>query len=109
MTNNNKFNKIQINATVEKNASGNVFRKSLMINIRSNKVEEAANLYRQLKEKLNGDNNNVPTCKCGNLMVLRQGTKGQFYGCSTFPQCRNTKKLHEGEEPEVELEAEPHS
>ncbi|WEK56346.1 MAG: topoisomerase DNA-binding C4 zinc finger domain-containing protein [Candidatus Cohnella colombiensis] len=30
------------------------------------------------------------TCsRCGNLMVLRKGPKGEFWGCSTFPKCRN--------------------
>lgn len=27
--------------------------------------------------------------KCGNKMVLRKSSKGEFYGCSTFPKCRN--------------------
>ena len=107
MPNNNEFNKVQINERVEKDVNGNVLRKSLMINIRSNEVSEAANLYRQLKEKLNGENNNAPACECGSQMLLRQGPKSKFYGCSTYPQCRNTKKLHKGEEPEVEREVEP--
>jgi restriction system protein len=30
------------------------------------------------------------TCnRCGNNMVLRKGPKGTFYGCSSFPKCRN--------------------
>lgn len=27
--------------------------------------------------------------RCGNHMVLRKGSKGAFYGCSSFPKCRN--------------------
>lgn len=27
--------------------------------------------------------------RCGSKMVLRKSSKGQFYGCSTFPKCRN--------------------
>lgn len=27
--------------------------------------------------------------RCGNQMVLRKGSKGVFYGCSSFPKCRN--------------------
>lgn len=27
---------------------------------------------------------------CGSPMVLRKGYKGVFYGCSSFPNCRNT-------------------
>jgi len=28
--------------------------------------------------------------RCGSRMVLRRGPKGEFYGCSSFPKCRNT-------------------
>lgn len=31
--------------------------------------------------------------KCGSQMVLRKGTKGEFYGCSSYPKCRNTKAV----------------
>ncbi|WP_018130129.1 restriction endonuclease [Effusibacillus pohliae] len=29
--------------------------------------------------------------QCGNTMVLRKGPKGEFYGCSGYPKCRNIK------------------
>ncbi|WP_376768693.1 topoisomerase DNA-binding C4 zinc finger domain-containing protein [Paenibacillus foliorum] len=30
------------------------------------------------------------TCsRCGSKMVLRKSAKGEFYGCSSFPKCRN--------------------
>jgi hypothetical protein len=29
--------------------------------------------------------------RCGSGMVLRNGTRGQFYGCSRFPRCRGTR------------------
>ncbi len=39
-----------------------------------------------------------PKCpKCGSDMVLRQGYKGKFYGCSKFPNCRGTVNI-EGEQ-----------
>lgn len=31
--------------------------------------------------------------RCGSNMVLRKGKRGEFYGCSNFPKCRNTKKV----------------
>jgi restriction system protein len=31
--------------------------------------------------------------RCGREMVLRKGPKGQFYGCSGFPRCRNIKAV----------------
>lgn len=30
-------------------------------------------------------------CSCGGDLVLRQGPKGAFYGCSNYPRCRKTK------------------
>ena len=31
------------------------------------------------------------TCsQCGKPMVLRRGTKGEFYGCAGYPDCKNT-------------------
>ncbi|OMC76551.1 hypothetical protein BK125_18685 [Paenibacillus odorifer] len=34
------------------------------------------------------------TCpKCGNKLVIRNGPKGQFYGCSSFPKCRHVKSI----------------
>lgn len=34
------------------------------------------------------------TCpKCGSKLVLRNGPKGQFYGCSSFPKCRHIKSI----------------
>ncbi len=31
--------------------------------------------------------------KCGNALVLRKSFYGQFFGCSTYPQCRHTESL----------------
>ncbi|PIU10434.1 type I DNA topoisomerase [Candidatus Kuenenbacteria bacterium CG08_land_8_20_14_0_20_37_23] len=31
--------------------------------------------------------------KCGASMLIRQGRFGQFYACSAFPKCKNTKAL----------------
>lgn len=37
----------------------------------------------------------IKTCeRCGSQMVLRKSATGQFYGCSTFPKCRNTKTFN---------------
>ncbi|MEK3866366.1 restriction endonuclease [Paenibacillus sp. FSL H7-0716] len=32
--------------------------------------------------------------KCGSKLVLRNGPKGQFYGCSSFPKCRKIKSIN---------------
>lgn len=31
--------------------------------------------------------------KCGNPMVVRKGKNGDFFGCSTYPSCNNTKPI----------------
>ncbi len=37
------------------------------------------------------------TCpRCGSMLVLRNSTRGQFYGCSGFPKCRYIKKSQVG-------------
>lgn len=35
----------------------------------------------------------IPLCVCGHHMAKRMGGGGAFWGCSTFPVCRNTKKI----------------
>lgn len=30
------------------------------------------------------------TCPCGGFYVLREGKFGEFYGCTGFPNCKNT-------------------
>lgn len=32
--------------------------------------------------------------QCGARMVLRNGRRGKFYGCSKFPYCRGTRQCH---------------
>ena len=34
-----------------------------------------------------------PICDCGGIMIQRDGKFGKFWGCSSFPKCRTTKKL----------------
>lgn len=37
-----------------------------------------------------------PTCpKCEADMVLRNSQRGQFWGCSTYPDCRGTRQKHD--------------
>jgi restriction system protein len=30
---------------------------------------------------------------CGNLLVKREGSNGNFYGCSNYPKCKFTKSI----------------
>ena len=34
----------------------------------------------------------IPTCGCGGYWVKRSGKYGEFFGCSSYPTCRNTRK-----------------
>jgi restriction system protein len=37
----------------------------------------------------------APTCqRCGRSMVLRESARGQFWGCSGFPKCRNIVQIN---------------
>ncbi len=46
-------------------------------------------------------------CECGEgYFQLRGGSKGEFYGCSVYPGCKETRKAEDGKpvkkKPEVE-------
>ena len=49
--------------------------------------EEHVNNIREMKAQL--ANNICP--RCGAELKLRNGSNGQFYGCSNYPKCRFTK------------------
>ena len=52
----------------------------------------------ELSIAINQLKRNAPLCrKCGNRMVLRKGEDTYFWGCSTFPQCWNTRQLKQSE------------
>lgn len=39
---------------------------------------------------------NSPSCPiCGKVMVRREGKKGDFWGCSQYPNCRGVKNIDE--------------
>jgi DNA topoisomerase I len=45
----------------------------------------------------------APKCpKCGSEMVLRKSYRGEFYGCSKFPNCRGTVNVEGGQKAEPE-------
>lgn len=96
---------VQLNETIDKANDGTIIKRSLMINIRGESPERVIELFGTIKQELsdkigqetqkslNLEETETPKCsKCGSPMVLRQnGQKGNlFYGCSTFPKCRNT-------------------
>lgn len=48
-----------------------------------------------VKEKKNKpDGASIQVCsRCGSKLVLKDGKRGKFYGCSAFPQCRFSKDI----------------
>jgi DNA topoisomerase I len=37
---------------------------------------------------------NAPVCpQCGSAMIKRNGPRGEFWGCSTFPKCKGTRNM----------------
>jgi DNA helicase-2/ATP-dependent DNA helicase PcrA len=44
--------------------------------------------------------------KCGAEMVLRNGKYGKFYGCTSFPRCRNTRPSNGNGKPKADPEPE---
>ena len=48
----------------------------------------------------------VPVCAyCKVGMIVRQGPNGKFYGCSNFPECRETEEHPENPDPRREYDA----
>lgn len=39
--------------------------------------------------------------RCGSKMILRNGRRGQFYGCSKFPYCRGTREYKKDKLPVI--------
>jgi hypothetical protein len=39
------------------------------------------------------DAQKIKKCKCGSFMVERQGSYGAFYGCISYPRCKNIEKI----------------
>ncbi len=56
---------------------------------KSDKIESVDT--QDIEESAVQNNDDVICERCGAKMVLRKGYSGEFYGCSNFPRCRNTK------------------
>ncbi len=50
------------------------------------------------KEKREPEKTDMVCDKCGGAMVIRHGKYGDFYSCSNFPKCRNTKPIESAAE-----------
>ena len=51
-------------------------------------------VYEKMGQILHSKIEKIETCpKCGNLLVRRNGKFGEFWGCSSYPDCRYTRNV----------------
>jgi superfamily II RNA helicase len=64
---------------------------------KAKRTHRMSNWKERLKQKLDDlkeEAKKVAICKsCGSAMVLRDGSKGQFYGCLSYPTCKASMDL----------------
>lgn len=65
---------------------------SLVIADRKVKRQIKHNHVKQLKAAPIKEVTNIECPKCGSKMKLKKGKYGEFYGCTSYPSCRYTKK-----------------
>lgn len=52
------------------------------------------NLRKKIKDIHSETSEFVAVCDdCGDMMVIRDGQYGEFYGCRNYPDCENTKQM----------------
>lgn len=51
-------------------------------------------------DKVNEKDNYVRCPNCDNVMVLRDGKNGKFFGCQNYPNCTGTRNYSEGRNKE---------
>jgi rRNA maturation endonuclease Nob1 len=108
------INKIQINGSVKTDAQGDILERSTLLNIRTDDVAEAVQLFNQLRSQMQGqeilslepepkritaddifpdEEEETDICpECGSKLVQRNGRNGLFYGCKSYPNCRYTRQ-----------------
>ena len=64
------------------------------------KLEEQVRIAQQirLQSRRRQVERNAPVCPDGHAMVIRESTRGYFWGCTWFPNCAHTKRLSRDEE-----------
>ncbi|EGQ44151.1 MAG: topoisomerase DNA binding C4 zinc finger [Candidatus Nanosalina sp. J07AB43] len=62
---------------------------------RTNRIQTWKKNLKKKINKLAKQQGNVKKCEeCGNTMVIRENSNGEeFYGCSWYPNCKNTESL----------------
>ena len=79
-----EHNKFEIAPGISFNVNYSLAERPINIVIRRDKLVEKAIMNATI---------GTPKCdKCGKPMLLREGKYGQFYGCTNYPDCKNTKQ-----------------
>lgn len=131
--NENGYNKVQINTTIDRAPDGTVIRRTLMINLREETVEKCFELYSALQKKLESEEkpkkkdkkkgqsnsketaeNKAPLCPIHQVPMLLKQNKNNgnlFWGCPNWQPggkgCNETMLYlseKESEEDMIELE-----
>jgi hypothetical protein len=67
----------------------------VVLNLRVNRTERAlTNTVKRAREAY-GYVSAHPEhhCTCGSLMVVRQSKRGEFLGCTNYPECKETRRI----------------
>ncbi|MGE0482364.1 MAG: topoisomerase DNA-binding C4 zinc finger domain-containing protein [Phycisphaerae bacterium] len=56
-------------------------------------AKKAAEERMPAPERAKPEPTDIPCDECGKPMVIREGRRGKFLGCSGYPKCRTTKEL----------------
>lgn len=113
--NENGYNKVQLNETINQTADGRIVSRSIMINVREESAEKAWDIFSELKKKVEDKpekkvknspgkekkekkgeqkKDNPGICqKCGAPLLEKQGLSSKngkpyhFFSCSAWPIC----------------------
>lgn len=62
----------------------------------ASKISNDKTIVKEIQDMKSGDIQKICP-KCNNKLVLRQSIYGSFYGCSSFPKCRYTERIANGQ------------
>jgi len=100
--------RVQLSYSERKNGSGEIQDSSLLINIRSQNVDDCVELYHETRRRLeknvqpadkllvsfNDELEEKRTCPdCKSPLKIRVGRNGPFAGCIRYPQCHHTERV----------------
>lgn len=109
---------VQISEMHEFDSNNKIVKRSILLNIKELSAERATEILKELRERIIGTNEiSAPEktetpkqplmCTCGNVMILRKGRNGYFFGCNSYPECRQTMSADDHKQPKPKIEEVP--